>query len=105
MEPLVRLGSHVAATLIVTLPLLWITWRHRQGVFRSGLVAARLTLYAVVSWFVAFGIEATLRQVLPPTENFGGVTRKRQVSWRDIEATARPRPPFPEKGGKGGVER
>lgn len=94
MGPLLSLGAHVIAAMLVAVPLLWATWRqYNQEDFRLWRTAAKIALFALMSWLVAYGIEMLVRQ-----SGYVGSTyppQRRQTAYMLIERDETRQTPFP----------
>lgn len=56
--------SQVLATLLITVPLLWATWKKRNGRFPLWGSFWKLGLYAVVIWLVSVSVTIALKEIV-----------------------------------------
>jgi hypothetical protein len=93
--------SQVGATLLLTIPLLRVTWHKRQGRFPLWGTLWKVTLYAVILSLLAYGIEMVLHAALAPSpEDEPPVKRTDRVSslYPDEEIYPLLADPHPRRG-------
>lgn len=95
-EPLLRLLAHVLAVLLIAVPLLWVTWRqHNDGAFPPWRTAAKVILFALIAWLVAYGIETLARQVLADEIIGMSYPSKRRLNMPMVERKGERPTPYP----------